>query len=94
MGNLLKLVAAVEMLAAIIWAVVLYDNRSRGGMCGGISDILTRLRCEDLASAGHQAVSIYILVAGAVGALIFYSLGHIVTLTEEMHKRVCIDKEN
>ncbi len=90
MGNLLKLVAVVEMLGAVALVVFLSKQNVQSGNCKAIEDILARIRCEEIANniaSGQTMINIYIIVAGAVGALIFFSLGHIVTMVEEIHKR-------
>jgi len=92
MGNMLKILGAMEMLAAIVWVIMISNRGQRMGGCQGIEDILARMDCEEIANgmmAGLSASAVYILVGGAVGAVVLYALGHIVTMVEEIHKRTC-----
>ena len=96
MGTFLKLVGIIEMLGAVALVVFLSKQYTQSGSCKGIGDILARIRCEQIAknlandiASAQTTINIYIIVAGAAGALIFFALGHIVTMVEEIHKRTC-----
>ncbi|WP_133125791.1 hypothetical protein [Thalassospira marina] len=90
MGNILKTIAIIEFFAALFWAAKITDFGEKSDHCKAITDILVRMQCEDLvknASSGSDITAIYIIVAGVLGALVFFALGHMVTLVEQIHKR-------
>ncbi|OKH89912.1 hypothetical protein [Thalassospira sp. TSL5-1] len=90
MGNILKAIAVIEFFAAIFWAAKIAEFGQKTDHCKAISDILVRMQCEDLVkntSAGSDITAIYIIAGGIVAALVFFALGHMLILVEQIHKR-------
>ncbi|WP_102784974.1 hypothetical protein [Thalassospira sp. GB04J01] len=89
MGNILKILAVLEMVAAIALAIMTKNHGPQMAGCQGIEDILARIDCEEMTAGimtGLSSGIVYILVGGAVGAIVLYALGHIVTLVEDIHR--------
>lgn len=89
-GKILKTIAALEMAATCLWAVIIL-NAIGADQCSGISDLVAHYECKTMVETlanGQRSMALYVFLAGSVGALLLYAFGRMMGMVEEMHAKV------